>query len=108
MTTSSNARAKQIERALTDHRSKTPGAAETARIPFRGGRVVEVIELPLDVPILNAHSFRIAPDLADHPKRAVVESDPETEEAQEVVAELVRKAHRNAEELKQSLLTEGQ
>ncbi|PPH42891.1 hypothetical protein C5C86_03155 [Rathayibacter sp. AY1E4] len=67
-----------------------------------------VIELPLTVPTLNARSFRIAPLLEDHPKRELIEQDPESDEAQAVVAELVRTAHRYKEGLKDSLHVDGQ
>lgn len=97
-----------IKKALEELRQR-PGVPDTARIPFRGkSQVFEVIEVPLDVPILNPRSFRIAPLLADHDKRNRVESDPECAEAQAVVADLVRRAHRHAEGLKGSLRVDGQ
>jgi len=97
-----------IKKALEELRQR-PSVAETERIPFRGHfETFEVIELPLDVPILNARSFRIAPLLADHPKRAVVQQDPESAEAQDLVADLVRKSHRHLTGLKGSLRLEGQ
>ncbi len=98
-----------IEQALAEYRSKPPGVGETLRVPFRGSSaVLEVIEVPLDIPLLNTNSFRIAPALADHPQRDVVSADPESAAAQEIVADLVRKVHRNAESLKESLVLEGQ
>ena len=97
-----------IKKAIEDVRQR-PGIPDTARLPFRGHfEILEVIELPLDVPILNARSFRIAPLLADHPGRSIVEQDPESPEAQEIVADLVRKSHRHLVGLKVSLEAEGQ
>ncbi|MFT4213368.1 MAG: hypothetical protein QM622_01125 [Microbacterium sp.] len=97
-----------IKKALEELRQR-PGVPDTARIPFRGkSQVFEVIELPLEVPILNPRSFRIAPLLNDHAKQSVVEGDPESAEAQEVVADLVRRSHRHAEGLKGSLRVDGQ
>lgn len=109
MTGSQNARRRQIEMALTEYKSKAPGTVDAVRIPFRGSSVVvEVIDLPLDVPLLNTKSFRIAPHLIDHPQRDLVLSDPESDEAQAIVAELVRTKHRNADKLKESLRLDGQ
>jgi hypothetical protein len=75
---------------------------------MRNSLVLEVIEIPLDIPILNAESFRIAPQLADHPKADIVKADPESQAAQNVVSSLVRESHRQVDDLKQSLLDEGQ
>lgn len=97
-----------IKKAIEEVRSR-PGVPETARLQFRGTfQTFEVIELPLNVPILNARSFRIAPLLADHPKRTLVEQDHESAEAQEVVAGLVRLSHRQVEGLRASLQSQGQ
>lgn len=106
---SSNGRRSHIEAALTEYRTKAAGTGETVRLPFRGAStILEVIDVPLDVPVLNAESFRIAPALADHPDRQVVIDDPESPEAQAIVTDLVRSAHRHAAELKESLLVDGQ
>lgn len=104
-----SSREQHINQAIAEYRSHSGSTRDTARIPFRGrSTVLEVIELPLDIPILNADSFRIAPALEDHPKRDVVRSRPESVEGQEVVADLVRRSHRHAENLKDSLLIDGQ
>ncbi|WP_203905056.1 hypothetical protein [Virgisporangium aliadipatigenens] len=100
-----SSRKQYIHRALTDHKERV--SPETVRLPLRNSEILPVIEVPLNVPILNADSFRIAPQLAEHPQRDLVAADPESAEAQEVVAELVRAAHRKAEELKANLLAEG-
>ena len=97
-----------ITKALDEQRNR-PGGGESTTLFFRGKRVLlPVIELPLTVPMLNARSFRIAPLLEDHPKRDLVERDPESDEAQAIVAELVRQAHRYKEGLKESLNVDGQ
>jgi len=109
MDSTESSRRAQIDRALQEHREKPPGTVETFRIPFRGrGVVVEVVELPLELPVLNTHSFRIAPLLADHPERLLVESEPDSSRAQEIVAKLVRASHRSAARLKESLVLDGQ
>lgn len=97
-----------ITKALDEQRTR-PGGGESTTLFFRGKReLLPVIELPLSVPVLNARSFRIAPLLEDHPKRDMVGQDPESEEAQVVVAELVRRSHRYREGLKESLHVDGQ
>ncbi len=97
-----------ITKALEEQRNRA-GGGESTTLFFRGKRVLlPVIELPLSVPTLNARSFRIAPLLEDHPKRQLVEDDPESDEAQAVIADLVRAAHRYKEGLKDSLHIDGQ
>lgn len=97
-----------ITKALEEQRNR-PGGGESTTLTFRGQRVLlPVIELPLAVPTLNARSFRIAPLLEDHPNRGIVEHDPESDEAQSIVAGLVRQAHRYTEGLKGSLGSDGQ
>jgi hypothetical protein len=100
-----SSRQQYILRALADY--KDSADPETVRLPLRTSKVLPVIEVPLNVPILNANSFRIAPQLAEHPKLDLVLASPESAEAQEVVAQLVRSAHRKADDLKENLLSEG-
>lgn len=99
-------RREHISKALKQ-RAERPGG-ETYRIPLRGTTLVEVVDVPLELPVLNAESFRIAPQLLEHPQAAVVEDDPDSAPAQAVVAALVRQVHRNADELKENLQDEGQ
>lgn len=99
-------RREHIARALKQ-RAERPGG-ETYRLPLRGTTVVEVIDVPLELPVLNAESFRIAPQLLEHPQAALVEDDPDSAAAQAVVAALVRQVHRAADELKENLQDEGQ
>ncbi|MGB4776900.1 hypothetical protein [Microbacterium sp.] len=97
-----------ITQALNAHRDQ-PGGGEQTGLSLGGSRrLLPVIELPLNVPILNARSFRISAYLDSHPKRALVESDPESAESQEVVANLVRQSHRHRDDLKESLRADGQ
>jgi hypothetical protein len=100
-------RREQILRALKAH--KEDPAAERRELSLNTGtKTLEVIRLPLGVPVLNPKSFRIAPALLDHAQRALVETDPYGDEAQGVITDLVRKRHRKAKELRQSLLVDGQ
>jgi hypothetical protein len=97
------ARERHIAQALAEYNA-APGTQDSLRVPLRGPTPLPVIELPLDIPVLNAASFRIAPLLADHPQAELVRSDPESPAAQEIVASLVLEAHRHKEGLKESLL----
>lgn len=101
MTVSS--REQHIAQALAEYAGQR-GTKDTLRVPLRGGMLLEVIEVPLDLPVLNADSFRIAPALSEHPRADVVRSDPNSPEAQHIVTQLVRSAHRHADELKESLI----
>lgn len=99
-------RMQHITQALRQYNESPHAARETLRIPLRGdSRVLEVVEVPLTLPILNANSFRIAPLLQDHPRAGIVFADPQCPEAQEIVATLVRTSHRYADELKESLIS---
>ncbi|WP_433530306.1 hypothetical protein ACQPYA_29730 [Micromonospora sp. CA-263727] len=98
-------RQQYILQALVDHKGEAD--PETVRLPLRNSKVLPVIEVPLGLPLLNADSFRIAPQLEEHPDRALVRASPESDEAQRIVAQLVRNAHRKAADLKENLLEEG-
>ncbi|UCN14049.1 hypothetical protein LFM56_14305 [Cellulomonas iranensis] len=96
-------REQHIQQALVAYEAQK-GKKETIRIAFQEGLTLEVIEIPLRVPVLNADSFRIAPSLEDHPKADVVRADPDSEEAQEIIADLVKRSHRKVQGLKESLV----
>lgn len=54
-------REQHIARALAQYQQMA-GARDTMRVPLRGKpTLLEVIEVPLDLPTLNPVSFRIAP-----------------------------------------------
>lgn len=98
-----------IQQALADRDSQPAESRETHRIAFQGGTLLlPVIEVPLDLPVLNEQSFRIAPQLADHPDLDQIMADPGGEQSQEVIAHLVRSVHRNTEELAADLVAKGQ
>jgi hypothetical protein len=97
-------REQRITQALTQYQEQS-GPKDTLRVPLlQGGMLLEVLELPLEVPVLNAESFRIAPALSEHPQADLVSTDPYSPAAQRVVADLVRKSHRSADDLKESLV----
>lgn len=103
-----NSRKAHITAALAALNERPNEARETYRAPIRGSKLLDVIDIPLDVPVLNADSFRIAATLQEHPQRQLVVDDPDSPEAQVIVAQLVRKAHRKADDLLENLLDEGQ
>lgn len=97
-------RAQHIAQALA-HYQQQAGPRDTMRVPLRGnGELLEVIEVPLELPVLNAESFRIAPSLQEHPQADLVRTDPYSSAAQRVVADLVRASHRHVDDLKESLI----
>ncbi|MGV0772884.1 hypothetical protein [Mycobacterium syngnathidarum] len=98
-----SSREQHIAQALSQYNGQQ-GTKDTLRVPLRGGMLLEVIEIPLELPVLNPDSFRIAPALAEHPQADVVKADPYSPEAQHIVTDLVRKAHRQADALKDSLI----
>ena len=101
-------RAQKILTALTDYEQQG-GPKETLLVPLRtGNRPLPVITVPLDLPVLNTGSFRIAPLLASLPEAAEIESDPFSASSQRIVADLVVSSHRHAEDLKESLRQDGQ
>jgi hypothetical protein len=102
------ARRKRITDALSAM-DQRPGPKETVPLQWRGEQMVmPVIQLDLDVALLNARSHRLKAQLEDHPERDLVQDHPWEEEAQEVVAELLKSAHREYEALKANLAQEGQ
>jgi hypothetical protein len=93
-----------IAQALAQYQQQS-GSKDTLRVPLMpGGMLLEVLDLPLDLPVLNAESFRIAPALSEHPRADLVRADPYSPAAQRIVATLVRDSHRYAEALKESLI----
>lgn len=82
--------------------------AERHSIPWKGGSErCTVIEIDLDVVLLNPQSHRIRAQLDSHDKAGSVREDPFGDQAQEILAELLR-ASRGFEDIKASLLEEGQ
>ncbi len=64
---------------------------ETLRLPWReGDRVLPVVEIPLAATVLNPRSHRIRAQLESHERRGVVLDDPFTDDAQDVVREVLR------------------
>lgn len=98
-------REQHIAQALSQY-AQRGGTKDTLRVPLRSaqGMLLEAVDVPLDLPVLNAESFRIAPALAEHPKADLIRRDPNSPDAQRIVAELVRESHRHIDDLKASLV----
>jgi hypothetical protein len=82
---------------------------ETLRVPWRGSQQkMPVIQIRISAVLLNPRSHRIKAQLESDPKSAkLIESDPESDEAQEVIAKLLRETA-GFEALKQNLKDEQQ
>ena len=75
-----------------------------------GQRIEElpVIELTLDAVRLNSESHRIRANLESHAHREMVLNDPHSEEAQEIIAQVLRSSSDNFAALKSNLDQDGQ
>lgn len=98
-------RTRQLELALLQRDEQKNG--ETHREPLRD-KPLPVIDIPLDLPLLNHRSFRIAAQLEEHADQATVHSEPGSSKAQAIVAQLVLDVHRNVDALRDSLVSDGQ
>lgn len=102
------ARRKKIQDALVAYQQQG-GTKPTVSLEWRGQALtLPVILLDLDAVLLNSRSHRLRAQLEGHPKYQLVLDEPWSEEAQEVVAELLKKAHRDFAALKANLAEEGQ
>jgi hypothetical protein len=101
---SEEARKTRIETALE---SLSP-EAERIPVPWQdSGTTFPVITIPLDAVVLNPKSHRIRAQLESHPQRSLVEQSPYSEQAQEVVTEILHNTE-GFERLKTNLEEEGQ
>lgn len=81
---------------------------ERHRIPWKDSNLTcAVVTLDLDMVLLNPKSHRIRAQLSSHNKKTLVDQDPGAEEAQEILATLLRQTE-GYQEIKASLLEEGQ
>src|SRR4051812_33868621 len=98
------ARRELIQSALDAH----DAGDAVADVYWRGAMVTRpVVPLPLDALLLNPTSHRIHSQLESHEQRQVVARDPYSEEAQKIIAAILRGSE-FYEELLQSLTQEGQ
>lgn len=105
MAVSEEIRKEAIGKAL----ESLPSEAETLRVPWRDEMVrMPVIRVPLNRLVLNPTSHRIKSQLESEPQvRKAIEEDPDGDEAQEAIADLLRETL-GFEALKQNLGDENQ
>lgn len=86
-------RREMIEKTLATYKER--GEKKTLSIEYRGvDTALEVIRIHPKYLLLNHDNSRLSAQLMDHPKRSIVEKDPTSSEAQEVLASLLRKTER--------------
>ncbi len=86
-------RREMIEKTLATYKER--GDRKTLSIEYRGvDTSLEVIRIHPKYLLLNHDNSRLSAQLMDHPKRAIVENDPTSSEAQEVLASLLRRTER--------------
>ena len=96
-------RREQIAKLLVSY--KESGERKSLPIEYRGEtKVLEIIRIDPKVLLLNPNNSRLAAQLHDHHQQKVVQDHPTSEEAQDVLAGLLRNTERFAklkEELKE-------
>src|SRR5688572_15146624 len=89
MTMTEEARKQRIEEALVAHGEQT--APRYLRIPWQGAQEdFPVISLPLDAVVLRHSSHRIRAQVESSPQRELIENEPFGEDAQRLLAEILR------------------
>jgi hypothetical protein len=97
-----NFRALAIANALAAY--KADGLIRTETIEYRGvPRDLEVITISPEVPLLNPENSRLRAQLLEHPQHSLVATNPESPEAQRVLASLLAGTEK-FEELKRQLV----
>lgn len=100
------AREKLIEERLEAH---DPAKHEFLSLPWRDDNErFPVISLELGATVLSPHSHRIRAQLESDPRAEIVRTDPFSDEAQDVIADILRETGENFEDLKQNLADDGQ
>ena len=103
-TVTNEARRKAIEGALEAHK---PGN-ELLHLPWQeSSSDFKVVKLPVDTVLLNPRSHRIRAQLESHPEHKLVDEDPHSEKAQEIIAQILREGE-GYQELKTNLREVGQ
>ena len=95
MTVETNNKLRREMIAKTLETYKERGERKTLSIEYRGvDTALEVVRIHPRYVLLNHDNSRLSAQLMDHPKRSVVETDPTSNEAQELLASLLRKTER--------------
>lgn len=103
-------RRQKIEELLAAWEKAPRDERETLTVPWQDGRKLRpVVKLPLDFVVLNPRSHRIQSQLESNlVGRAIVERDRFTDEAQRIIANLLRTPKDDYEEFKANIAEEGQ
>jgi hypothetical protein len=81
------ARKDLIEKTVKAHKPD----GESLRLPWKEeGKLFPVVKVHVDALLLNPTSHRIRAQLESHPKRVIVQEDPFSEEAQDIIAGILR------------------
>jgi hypothetical protein len=99
-------RSQRVAAALEAH---NPAQDEQISLIWRGERrTFPVVSLDLEATVLNPASHRIRSELESHDRAEVVERDPTSDEAQDVIRQVLRDLTPNFEQLMTNLGEEGQ
>lgn len=106
MAVTEEARAERVTAALE---ARDPDVDGSLRLPWHDEvRGFPVVELELDAVVLNPNSHRIQAQLESHPQAELIRSDPFTDEAQELIAEILREQIPGFEDLRDNLAEDTQ
>jgi hypothetical protein len=106
MAMTEEARAERVKAALE---ARDPDVDGSLRLPWHDEvRGFPVVELELDAVVLNPNSHRIQAQLESHPQAELIRSDPFTDEAQELIAEILREQIPGFEALRDNLAEDTQ
>ncbi len=106
MSMTEEARAHRIATAVAGH---DPKLEETLRLRWHDEfRVFPVVSLDLDAVVLNPNSHRIQAQLESHPERDLVLRDPFSDDAQTIIAAIIRKDIEGYEDLRANLQADEQ
>lgn len=95
-------------KTIRDELQHSSGDRERHRIPWKGTHeLCDVIRLSTDAVVLNPRSHRLRAQLASHPDREVVYTNPTEAPAQLILTELIQ-AEEGYDNLKANLQEEGQ
>jgi hypothetical protein len=105
-TTTPEARTETIAAALASENARPD--AERLRLPWKDSEyAATVVTIPLSAVVLNPRSHRIRSQLESVAQKDVVPRDPFGEEAQNIIAEILRRTER-FDDLKANLKAAGQ
>ncbi len=104
-------RVKRIQELKAETEKFPPDSpSDILRIPWSGGdhRFCRVISIEADAVVFNPDSHRLKSQLQDDPAWADFSKEPLSDAAQAYLATVIKNTRKNFEQLKHSLLTEGQ